>query len=411
MSYLTLIRQHRRLIGYGFLLALFSSFGQTYFISIFNADIRSAYGLSQGGFGTIYSLATLTSAALVIRSGGLIDRLPLRRYSLGILGGLVLAMAYMSLMPALSPLLLFPAILLLRFFGQGLTSQASVIVVSRYIEGGRGKAIALSALGYSTGEALLPTLTVALVGLLGWRWTWGALALVLAAVALPLVIWLLRGQERRHAELMERLATAPAAAGRLWGRRAVLRDPFFQLLLPATLALGFINTGIFFCQVPLVEAKGWSLGDFAAAVAVYAGSSVATSLLAGPLVDRLGPRRLFPFVLLPITFGLLLLALSEHRLAIVGFMLAAGISGGFFNPVASALWAETYGVANLGAIRGMIGGLMVLATALSPAIMGLLLDAGVAMNTLVLLCAGYAFVAMLLVPLATRRRALPVLPA
>jgi len=406
MNYATLIRQHGRLVGYGFFFAFFSSFGQTYFISIFNADIRAAYGLSQGGFGTIYSLATLASAVLVIRCGGLIDRLPLRRYSLAILGGLLLAMAYMSLVPTLSPLLLFPALLLLRFFGQGLTSQASVIVVARYIDQARGKAIALSSLGYSAGEALFPTLAVALVAAIGWRWTWGALALGLLLVALPLLYWALRGHDARHAELLGRLAAAPDGGGRAWNRRAVLRDRRFQLLLPATLALGFINTGIFYCQVPLVEAKGWTLGHFAASLAVYAGATLVASLVAGPLVDRFGPRRLFAPLFLPITLGLLLLGTLDAPYVIFLFMAGAGISGGFFSPVSGALWAEIYGVAHLGAIKGMIGGLMVLSTALSPAFMGLLLDAQVAMDTLILICAGYALLAMLLAPLATRGKRL-----
>ncbi len=410
MSYLALLAGNKRLLAFGFLLTFLSSFGQTFFISLFNAEIRAAYGLTQGGFGTIYALATLTSAALLIPAGSLIDRWPLPRYTLFVLGGLLLAMAAMALMPPLSPLLLFPVILLLRFFGQGLLSQAGVIAMARYFERARGKAIAIGTLGHSAGEALFPLLGVALVALLGWRWTWGGLGIAVALTAPLLALWLLRGHGARHAALLESLARTPQGLGDGWNRRRVLADPFFRYLLPTTLAPGFIFTGVIFCQVPLVEAKGWELSAFAATLAVYAAATLASSLLAGPLVDRLGAQRLYPFMLLPLIAGLLLLALWDHPLAAAGFMLLGGLTSGCYSPTSSALWAEVYGLANLGAIRGMIGGLTVFATALSPALMGLLLDAAVSIETLLLALAAYAVAAALLVPLGLRRRTGAALP-
>lgn len=403
MSYLALFAGNQRLLAFGFLMAFLSSFGQTFFISLFNAEIREAFGLTQGGFGTIYSLATLTSAALLIPAGGIIDRMALAPYALLVVGGLVAAMAAMALMPPLSPLLLFPIILGLRFFGQGLCSQASVIAMSRYFERGRGKAIAIGSLGHSGGEALFPTLGVALAVAIGWRWTWGGLAIAVALLAPLLMLWLLRGHRERHSRLMEELARQPRGPSGGWTRRRVIAHPFFLLLLPATLAPGFINTGVIFCQVPLVEAKGWELATFAASLAVYAGATLASSLLAGPLVDRVGARRVYPFVLLPLACGLPLLGLWDDPLAAFGFMALAGISSGAYGTAGSALWAEVYGVANLGAIKGLLGGLMVFSTALSPASMGLLLDVGVHIETLLYGLGLFALLAILLIPAAMRR--------
>ena len=57
----------------GFLLALSSSFGQTFFISIFAAEIMSSFDLSNSEWGTIYASGTLLSAAAMIYIGGLVD--------------------------------------------------------------------------------------------------------------------------------------------------------------------------------------------------------------------------------------------------------------------------------------------------------------------------------------------------
>ena len=75
-----------RWLAAGMILTLCSSFGQTYFISLFAGQIKAAHGLSDGGWGGIYTIATLTSAALLVQAGGLADSMPLRRLALMVLG-------------------------------------------------------------------------------------------------------------------------------------------------------------------------------------------------------------------------------------------------------------------------------------------------------------------------------------
>ena len=57
------IIDNARWLGAGVLLAFLSSFGQTYFISVFAGEIRTAFGLSNGQWGGIYTLGTTASAA------------------------------------------------------------------------------------------------------------------------------------------------------------------------------------------------------------------------------------------------------------------------------------------------------------------------------------------------------------
>ena len=80
-GYLAFLWRHRRFLGFGALLAGSSSFGQTWFVSLFGAEIREAFGLGHAGFGAVYSLATVASGVLLLWVGRLIDRLSLRRYT------------------------------------------------------------------------------------------------------------------------------------------------------------------------------------------------------------------------------------------------------------------------------------------------------------------------------------------
>jgi MFS family permease len=142
---------------------------------------------------------------------------------------------------------------------------------------------------------------------------------------------------------------------------------------------------------------------WAATFVAYAVSTVAASFLAGPLVDRLGALRLMPFYLLPMGGALLFLAAVDATWAALAFMVVAAVSTGAGHPITGALWVEAYGVKHLGAIRSLHHALMVLGTALSPAAMGILIDGGMTMETIALLCVVWIVVGAGLMTLSARR--------
>ena len=83
-GYVAFVRSNIRFLGFGMVLAVFSSFGQTFFISLFSGEFRAAFGLSHGEFGSIYSIATVASGLSIIWAGRLIDRYALRSFSLAV---------------------------------------------------------------------------------------------------------------------------------------------------------------------------------------------------------------------------------------------------------------------------------------------------------------------------------------
>jgi len=392
-----------KLLAAGFLLALLSSFGQTYFIALFGGQIRAELGLSHGAFGSLYALATLVSGLAMLWVGAAVDQISLRVYAT--IGAVLLAAACLLLALTGSTTLLVLALLGLRLAGQGMLSHASLTGMARAFLRNRGKAIALATLGHPAGEAALPIVAVTVAAAFAWRSVWiGAAAILILAVPL------LFGLPRDAGEARPIAAGADGeAAARSYSRAAMLRDVRFYLIVPALLGPSFIVTGLFFHQVHLIEVKGWELSWFATCFATYAAASTAGLVATGALIDRFGASRLMPVYLLPLCLGCTILALGSDDLVALAFMSLAGLSSGAAVTVVTAMWAEVYGLGHLGAIRALGASLSVLSSALGPAAMGWLIDDGVSMEAIALTsavylgCAALSLLAAFLRPATSRR--------
>lgn len=397
-----------RWLAGAFLLTFFSSFGQTFFISLSSAGIRAEYGLSNGGFGTLYMFATLASALTLPWLGQIVDRTTARRVTLLLIP--VLAAAALLMAFSRNILLLGLAIFLLRLFGQGMMTHNALTATARWFVRNRGRALSIAVIGHQAGEALLPFTFVAVAGAVGWRMSWAAAAVFLIAVALPLAGWL-NGPER-EAPIDEPHEAGAKLQG--WTRRQVLRDRMFYFLLAGVMAPGFIGTTIFFHQIYLIELRGWSPEVFALAFSVMAAMTVTFALVSGYLIDRFTAIRLLPGFLIPLGLACVVLSAVDAQWAAFVFMGLMGVSYGFSSTLFGAVWPEIYGLKHLGAIRSLTVAIMVFATAAGPGITGFLIDAGVSYPGQVMAMGIYCFAAAaMLVPVSAMlgRRNPPIMPA
>jgi MFS family permease len=390
MSYLRFLLTNARFLGYGFVLTFLASFGQTFYISVFGGEIRAAFDLSHGDFGLAYGIGTLAGGVMLILAGRAIDHIALRPFTVAIAIGLSIGCVSLSLAEGF--IFLAVAFFLLRLFGQGLMSHTATTAMARYFDSGiRGRAVSIAVLGFPTGEAIFPGLAVMSIGLIGWRETWVAGSLVLVVIFIPLLLVLLRGHDARHDAFTQKLSRPSIARStrRQWSRSEVLRDWRFAMVMAVIVAPAFMTTGLFFHQVHLVESKGWTLGWFATGFGVFAIMKVCASLISGTLIDKFGARRVSPYYLLPLGAGLVILGTFNAPISALVFMALAGINGGMGQTLMGTLWAELYGVRHLGAVRGLVFGLLVIVSATAPPILGVLYDNGTTVETIALYSAGY----------------------
>jgi len=180
-----------------------------------------------------------------------------------------------------------------------------------------------------------------------------------------------------------------------------LGDRGYHAAMILLLAFPYIATGVFFHQAFIAEAKGWELERLAQGFMVLAVMKVLTSLLLGPLVDRLGASRLVPATSLPMIGALAALILSDSEFVPFIYLGLFGVGIGMLQPTLSAMLAERYGVANLGGIRAMTTAAIVLSAAAAPATVGWMLDAGISIEWMsvwflayTVPAAGFAFVVL-----------------
>lgn len=392
-NYARFFFEHPRFLSFGLLLTLSSNFGQTFFINLFRDDFQATARLSDTQYGSLYSLATLFSGATLLWLGPRIDKVDLKRYSTFVCFGLIGACFFISRLPgrddatswvSVSVIYLFVAIYGLRLFGQGLPGHIASTSVTRYLAGARGKAMGVVSLGYPLGEAILPPLLLVLMSDYDWRARWLLIAGTLLLLLIPAVRILLHRHDERHAAHVERTkADQKSGSGqRQWTARDVLRDRRFYLILPAVLAPPFISTGIFFNGVKIAQEKEWSEAVYASSFTAYAIATVVASLFSGALADRVSPRRLAPFYLVPHAIALIALAAGAHPAFLFIYMLGAGLTAGGNGSIFGPLWPELYGVIHLGAIRTFMSSAMVFSTSASPFLMGYLTDQKVSTNAI-----------------------------
>ena len=385
---------NKKVLIFGFIFTFFSSFGQSFFLGLFNPSIRNELDITHGQFGTIYAFATICSSIVLIWFGKKIDEYKLLNYSIVVIGILFFSSIFFSLVNNIY--LLAIAIFLMRFSGQGLMSHTSSTTISRYFNKRRGRALSGIWFGLSSAEFILPILVVFLLTLYSWRTIWHFISFFIVIV-LPLVVFYtiknitIDSREGKNIQKNKNFANIKS-----WQRSEVIKDFKFYIIALNMLALPWIATGVFIYQSFIAESKLWDVYVIPKSFMIYSIISILTLIFSGFLVDKFTSRRLIPFVNLPLLLGLLILYLFDNYLYAYMFFGLMGVSNGLANVLGSSLWAEIYGVRFLGAIRALTTALMVFSTAFGTALFGFLIDNGYTIENIAMISALYVSVTLIM---------------
>ena len=382
-----------KVILFGFIFTFFSSFGQSYFIGIFNSSIRADLSISHGQFGTIYASATLLSSLILIWIGKKIDDMDAFKFAIVVVILLSFASYFFSTIKAIP--FLFIGIFLLRLSGQGLMSHTATTTVSRFFEKTRGKALSITWLGLSAAEFILPVLIVFLLTIITWREIWFGVSL-LVLFFLPIISFFLIGKLKLESREESKEKKIENNNIKQWKRSEVIRDFRFYILTLNMLGMPSIATGVFVYQSFIISSKNWGPFIFAQSFMAYSLLSFITLSISGFLIDKFTSRKLIIYMNIPLLLAVIVLTLFDSPISSFVFLGLIGISNGFANVLGSSTWAELYGVKYIGGIKSITTAMMVFATATGAATFGILIDKGYSISFISMISGLYIAASLIL---------------
>ena len=355
-----------------FILTFCSAFGQTFFISLYSGEIRAAFELTHGQWGLIYYCATLSSAILILFVGGYADRIPATNLSTLTILGLMIFIFLMTTNSSVWGLVLI--ILGLRFFGQGMLGHISMVFCGKWFFKNKGKAVAVANSGYTLAEAIMPTIFVALIGVLSWQVSW--YVSILLSISILASVRFLAKTERYKGSKPQKENQQVGMLNKSWKQSEMLKSWVFWAAVPGIMTSPMITTTLFFHQVHLVEIKSWELSTYVLFIQAYSAATLLSLYFIGYFVDKFSTKIILPIFLSPLVSGLLLLTIATSYLELLLIFILFGLSAGAYIVVYGTFFPEFFGSKYLGSVRTVGVTIMVFSSAIGPVLSGYFIDLG-----------------------------------
>ncbi|MBI2936459.1 MAG: MFS transporter [Chloroflexi bacterium] len=279
-------------------------------------------------------------------------------------------------------------------FGNTVTAMlAASILVSRWFERQRGRAMALSQMGMSISGFVIVPLVQFLILTASWRWAW--IVLGLACWAITPLVWLVVRGAPEEMGLLPDGGRGPLAVSRgrrplpwlpltlarqepsqlSWTRSEAVRTRSMWLLVVG-FGLGLACfVGLLVHLLPFLRLERFSPGAATALFTAFALGSTSARMIWGFLSDWIAPRYCAVVCFLGVSLAMSLILRAHSFPAAWGACFFFGTFSGAPGLLQSIVWADYYGRGHLGSIRGLVTPLNIASNATGPILASLLRDA------------------------------------
>jgi len=346
-------------------------------LSIFIEPLTREFGWSRTALSGAVSLGGLLAAMVSPLIGPLLDRHGSRMVlSLAVLTNGI-ALLLLSLTPSL--LIFYLLFCIARMNWAGTFDLGIYSALNNWFVARRTAAASVVNVAQMAGLAAMPLIAQFAILHDGWRTGWIVLGLVMLAVGLvPVWLFVVRRPEDLGLE-PDRAAPAQASGAvprpePRFSRREAIRTPAFWLLMGYTAMVYPVQAGVSLHQAPHLLQRGLDPTTAAMIVGSFSLMSGVATIACGFLPRRWPVRYPLAFAGVLLTAGTLLL--PGVGTAADGFI-AAGLFGlgiGGMLTLTPVAWADYFGRANYGAIRGLALSTQVIAQAAGPLLSGVLYD-------------------------------------
>jgi MFS family permease len=240
------------------------------------------------------------------------------------------------------------------------------VLLSRWFDRNRGKAMGFASLGIGLGGAAVPLLAHALTQAYGWQRALQILGLLMLAIALPPALFVKEWPG-------ERPALPPTKAAPLL---PILRRPAFYLLLVGSMcSIGAVGGTMQNLKLYLSLDVGYAQGQIATVLSLVLAGSLIGRVTMGVLADRWAKKHVMLLIYAIVALSIPILFLASRQTALYVFALAFGIGLGGDYMIIPLMAAELFGLQALGRVMGILLTADGVAEAVTPMAVAALRDA------------------------------------
>jgi MFS family permease len=294
-------------------------------------------------------------------AGWLIDRYGPRR--LMISGSLMMGVALIGLgfSSSLGMFYLFYVFNALGYvFGGPLPCQ---VLISRWFDKNRGKAMGIAYLGIAVGGALVPLISAGLEKQFGWHFALCSLGILIIVVSLPLAYFLKESSSK---------SIKKESAETMTPIKDILKNPNFYLLAFGSMcAIGSVG-GIGQHLKLYLRDLNYTQSEAAHVMSFVLISSLAGRVLMGWLADLLNRKYVMMLIYLLVALAIPLLMIHEFPGRIYLFALIFGLGLGGDYMIIPLMAGDLFGIRALGRTMGIILVVDGIADAVFPMLVGAL---------------------------------------
>ncbi len=393
------------IVAVGALVAYSSGPGQSFTFSIFIDPIIEDTGLTRTTISALYAVGTGVSAVMVALVSRLADRFGPRAMLIVVAALMGFACFGMSIASGFA--MFFFAFAALRALGQGSLPINATLLTASWFVTKRGRAMAIMGLGMALSSATLPPLSRLLIETMGWRNSYMVLGVLVWILVIPAGLLIVRDTpedvglypDGAHEPPAHEPVSISAESGGRDTRRVFSSIQFWLLALPLSTP-SLVSTALIFHQTSIFESRGLSASVAAVVFPFMAAMTAIASIVAGYLVDTLGPKRLFVVSMLALIAGCILIQVIHSTWLAIVYAMLIGLSSGIVQIVNSVTWAHIYGRHGLGRIQGSAVMVSIAAAAIGPLPLSWVRDLTEGYPVGLMLMAGLCLFAAILIQLA-----------
>ncbi|MEQ1473230.1 MAG: MFS transporter [Candidatus Acidiferrum sp.] len=293
-----------------------------------------------------------------LAAGVVIDRLGARWV---ILCGVFLVGISLMLMGGMTRLWHYELLCITEVLGYVLAGPiANQVLVAKWFEARRGRAMGYVYLGLGLGGVASPLLSNYLIRNFGWRHALEAIGLLIMAVLVPVGLLVTRSAPAEMGLLPDGAMPVnharPGAASAVGGddiQAAIRSGNFWLILVGSTLVVGAIGAVIQHFILFLKD-QGYSATVASRFFTALLLASLGGRVLVGYLADRFRKKNIMAFFYATLSASVLFIGFSHSPLVIWAFVLLFGFSMGADYMLIPLVTAECFGTRSLGKLLALI---------------------------------------------------------